>query len=138
MVFSIAFVKRCLKKVFQPTQKVLELWLVHRLFSTSLDFYNVLYTNFTLILHIFLLILFSTSQYSRLDRFIVYLVYLLSMWYTHSHTFLPFRLGTTVVASAAPTPTKRGGNPRFVLDIGGYFILDIHWLIWFDVFTCFV
>ena len=51
------------------------------------------------------------------------------MWYTHSLTFPPFRLGTVVVASIGPAPTNRGRNPSVVLDIGGYFILDIHWLI---------
>ena len=61
-----------------------------------------------------------------LDRFIVYLVHSLSMRYTHSLTFLPFRLGTVVAASIGPAPMNRDGNPNVVLDIGDYFILDIH------------
>ena len=67
-----------------------------------------------------------TSRCSRLDRFIVYLIHSLSMWYTHSLTFLPFKLGIAVAASASHAPMNRGGNPSFFLDIGGYFILDIH------------
>ena len=37
-------------------------------------------------------VLFSTSWCSRLDRFIVYLIHSLRMWFTHSFTFPSFQV----------------------------------------------
>ena len=139
MVSSVVLARWFLGKVFKPARKVFKLELIHILFSI-METYLIFYTLVLLIHYLFsYFILFSTSRCLRLVLFMVYSVHSLSIWYTHSPTFLPFKLGT-ITTSTALAPRNCGGNLSFFLDIGGYFILDIHWayLIWWFHMFCII
>ena len=82
--------------------------------------------------------MFLTSQCSKLDRFIVYLVHSLSTWFTHSFIFPSFqvRYCHCFCRSCSYEPWwKYQPSSR----IGGYFLLIIHWTVlkWFDILYVF-
>ena len=105
------------KEGFQADPKGFKVYLSRDYFQLFKIFYDVLYTDFIFILYVFSLTLFSTSQYSKLDNFMVNFVHSLSTWFTHPFIFPPlFKLDTV----ADSLILIHGGNCSSLLDIGGY------------------